>query len=147
MKHVFYYANIALFAWIVIGSCILFYYQNIDGTWNPPITFQTDQMALKTDKEIYRPGDTISIQNSICKKKNYVVHTTWKLVDDVVISFPDQGTRIVKVECVKDRWFEIGKIPQFASRGTNHLEAVAEMKINPLRTEYFNFRSQNFTVI
>lgn len=147
MKHVFYYANIALLTWIILGSLVLFYYDQVDGVWNPAITFQTDQMNLRTDKNAYRPGDTISVQNSICKNRNYGIHTTWKLVDDVVISFPDQGTRIVKMECVKDRWFEIGKIPQFASKGMNHLEAVSEIKINPIKTIYLNFRSQDFQVL
>lgn len=118
----------------------------LDAIIFPPVTTFTDQMNLKTDKTTYNPGDIVSIQNSLCKNRNYTAKTTWRLLNGTVITFPDQGSRISKVECVKDRWFVIGQIPLYATKGIHHLEATTEIQINPQKKVYLNFRSRDFEV-
>lgn len=140
--------GIGLFIYVMGGSAYLLYMQNIDGVLiNRPITFNTDQNNLVTDKNIYHRGDTISIYNSLCKNRNYSVKTTWRLINETVVTFPDQGTKIPKVECVTHRLFVIGVIPQSAVDGAHHLEATAAIQLSAIHTVYYDFKSVEFTVI
>lgn len=133
---------IILFIWLGVS----FYMNTLDAVLFPPVTTFTDQMNLKTDKTEYHPGDIVSIQNSLCKNRNYTAHTTWRLLNGTVVTFPDQGTRLAKVECVTDKWFVIGQIPLYATKGSHHLEAVTEIQVNSQKKLYLNFKSQDFEV-
>lgn len=133
---------LALFLWL--GES--FYFNTLDEAIFPPFTFKTDQMNLKTDKDLYHPGDAVSIQNSFCRNRNFTVVSTWKLFNGTVITFPSSGVKVVTAMCVKDQWFVIGTIPSYATKGTHHLEATAEVQLNPQKKVYLNFKSQNFDV-
>lgn len=134
---------ILLFFWL--GNT--FYMSTLDAVIFPPVTILVDRMNLKTDRVVYNPGDVVSIQISLCKNRNYTSRTTWRLLNGTVITFPDQGSRIADVGCVKDKWFIIGQIPLYSTKGVHHLEAVSEIQVNSQKKIYLNFRSQNFDVI
>lgn len=145
MKHILTYG---LLAFVVLGSLTLVYCQDIDGVYvNPPFTFHTDEQALKTDKTVYHRGDPIYIVNSLCKNRNYSAATTWRLVNETVITFPEQGARLSSVGCVENKQFFIGVVPPYSIVGTHHLEATAAIMLNRLHTVYYEFRSQDFQVI
>lgn len=136
-----------LFAWVLLGSLILIYFQNIDGVFlNKPLTFNTNEQALVTDKTVYRPGDTIRIKNSVCRNRDYIAHTTWRLYNETVITFPDQGTKLGGKGCVTDKWFEVGKVPPYAIEGVHHLEATSAVTVSKFKTIYYYFRSVDFYV-
>lgn len=136
----------AVFTLLFIWLGYTFYESTLDAVFFPPLTFSVDEQNLKTDREVYAPGDTISIQNSLCKKRNYTAKTTWRLLNGTVVTFPDQGSKVATIECVKDRWFAIGQIPLYATKGTHHLEAVTAITLNSYKTVYLNFKSQEFQV-
>lgn len=139
---------LSFFIWL--GST--FYYNTLDAVIFPPITAHTDQMNLKTDKDIYKPGDVISIQNSFCKNRGYTSITTWKLHNGTVITLSpldDTGKSFIKVSspgCVTDQWFTIGVIPLYATKGTHWADATTEIQLNFMKKIYLNFRTQNFEV-
>lgn len=137
---------LTVFALLFIWLGVSFYLNTLDTIIFPPVTFHTDQMNLKTDKDVYNPGDFVSIQNSLCKNRNYAVHTTWRLLNGTVITFPDQGSKIASMGCVTDKWFAIGQIPAYATKGAHHLEGVSELQLNSQKKIYLNFRSQVFDV-
>lgn len=133
---------IMLFMWLGWA----FYMNTLDALLFPPITTFTDQMKLKTDKDVYKPGDIVSIQNSFCKNRNYTAVTTWKLLDGTVITFPSTGSKVSTVGCVTNKWFVIGQIPLYATHDIHHLEATTEIQVNSQKKIYLNFRSQDFLV-
>lgn len=132
----------ALFIWLGWS----FYMNVLDAVIFPPLTFHVDQQRLKTDKMSYNPGDTISIQNSFCKNRNYTALTTWRLLNGTQITFPPTGSKVSSVGCVTGRWFVIGQIPVYATKGVHHLEATTEIQVNSQKKIYLNFRSQDFQV-
>lgn len=138
-----------LFYYVIFGSVYLIYVQTIDGVYvNVPFTFDAsiDHLALKTDKPVYRPGDTISILMSVCKHRNYRAITTWRLFNETVITYPSKGTVISGIGCLKDKWVVIGEIPPYAIPGLHHLESDSDVILNPLHTIYWHNRSVDFQV-
>jgi len=148
MKHklkIFYIAFCT--ATILVGSAVLYFYQNLDGTaFFPVFTFKVDQLALKTDKPVYHPGDNIFIFNSLCKNREYEARTTWRLYNETVITFPDKGTQLSSIGCFDNKKFLVGIVPPYALPGVHHLEGTTAIKISRFRTVYFSFRSVDFLV-
>lgn len=131
----------------IVGSGLLYYYQNLDGTvFNPAITFKVDQHALLTNKQVYHQGDNIFVYNSLCKNREYEARTTWRLYNETVITFPDQGARLSSIGCVDNKLFLVGTVPVYTVPGRHHLEATTAIKINRFRTIYYSFRSVDFYV-
>lgn len=139
-----------LFAYFFFGSGYLLYIQNIDGVYvNKPFTFGAgvDHLALRTDKPVYHPGDTVSVLMTLCKHRNYKAVTTWKIYNETVITFPSKGSVINGVGCITNKWIPIGDIPPYAIPGPHHLESVSEVILNPLHTIYWENRSVEFEVV
>lgn len=134
-----------LTVWVVVGSLVIVYYQSIDGLWNPPAIFKVDINNFKTDKEIYHTGDAVSILTSYCRTRDFEAHTTWRLINATQITFAEKVSQMTK-GCTTDKWIVIGVIPPYAYSGTHHLEGITAIKVNPLKTIYLNFRSQDFQV-
>ena len=105
-----------------------------------------DPMHLETYKSVYYPGDTVSIQTSICRNRDYSARTTWRLFNETVITYPSQVVRILSRGCLRNKWFPVATIPPCAINGTHHLEAVTEIRINPLQTLTYTFSSVVFEV-
>lgn len=147
MKIAFNIAVGSLITWVLLGSLFLTYYQNIDGTWNPPFTFYIDKNNFKTDKTEYHRGDAISIFTSFCANRNFQTMTTWKLINEFQLTFAAKPLHTIQKGCVKDKWIVIGQVPEYAVFGIHHLEGVSQNVINPLKTIYVNFRSVDFKVI
>lgn len=136
-----------LLGWVVVGSLIIVYYQDVDGVlFNTPITFSVDVQNLKTDKAVYHAGDAISVQFSYCRNRSFTASSQWKLVDDVETIFPE-SKYVLNPECIKDKWVLIGIIPPDTIEGTHHLEGSTQAQVNSLRTVYYEYRSQDFQII
>lgn len=137
----------ALFCWLILGWGFLIYMQNIDGVLiRKPLTFSVDTQNLHTDKAVYRRGDPISLEFSLCKNRSYTAQSTWRLINETVVTFPTMGTKIATVGCVKDKWFLIGVIPIYAVSGIHHLEGSSVVTLNPLHQIFYQYRSVDFTV-
>lgn len=136
-----------LLCFVLIGSLYLIYIENIDGVYiNQPFTLYVNGQDFKTDKQIYKKGDEVSIFTFFCKNRPYTTQTTWRLVDDIVTTFSDQTSKISTIGCLKNKYVSIGKIPPYVISGTYHLEGSSEIIINPLHTMYYSYRSQDFQV-
>ncbi len=135
-----------LLYFVLVGSLTLIYYKDIDGTVTGiPITFRVDQLNLKTDKAVYKAGDTVSVFTSHCRNRSYSIDTSWKLVNETVITFPEK-TAVATKGCTLDKWIPVGEIPAYSHLGVHHLEAVMAIKVNGIHTVYVNVRSQDFQV-
>lgn len=133
-----------LFAIVMLGSATLLYFQHIDGTWNPPITFKVDTQALETDKPSYGVGQWVSVHFSYCRLRAFTTRTQWQLVDDTVIFFPEQSY-LLKPECI-DKFVAIGQIPPYTILGTHHLEGMTQIQLNPLKTMQITYKTKDFNV-
>lgn len=143
---IFRYATYFLFAWAMLGSAVLLYFQNIDGiVINKPLTFYVDTQNFKTDKAVYHRGDTISILTSVCINRAYRGEVTWRLINETVVTFPT-SYKVNSVGCLKDKVVAVGTIPPYAVEGTHHLEGSLALHINAINTQYMNFKSVNFEV-
>ncbi len=136
-----------LFSWIVLASFFLFYMQHVDGVFmRKPLTFHMNPMEVSTDKAVYRRGDMISLRFSLCRNRDYTAESTWKLVNETVITFPAQGTKVLTNGCFTDKYFPIGRVPEFAVNGTHHLEGASVVTLNPLHQLFFKYKSVDFVV-
>jgi hypothetical protein len=141
--------NIILFTWVMLGSLVLIYFQNFDGVIvHVPLTLKVDALTLKTDKPVYKPGDTVYVQISFCKNYEYTSTTSWNLVNSIIRPFPAKAYTI-PVGCVGPEWFPVVKIPTddaFVGDGIYHLEGTTQIEVNPLRTVYYYFKTENFQI-
>jgi hypothetical protein len=139
-------ATYLIVGWFLIGSAIILFYQNVDGSFvRRPITFSVNVNALQTDKAVYHKGDPVLVHFAYCRYRSFSASTQWKLVNETVVFFPEQNY-ILKPEC-SDRWIQIGEIPSYAVLGPHHFEGTTAAYINALHTMYFNYRSMDFDVI
>src|SRR3978361_1256107 len=106
MKH---YLLVFLIVWVVIGTATIIYYQKVDGTWNPPLTFSVDTQALQTDKTVYHIGDEVYVRFAFCRSRNFTATTQWRLVNDIVIPFTPVNY-VLSPQCV-DKFVLEGIIP------------------------------------
>lgn len=146
MKTFFHYSVHCLIAFVLLGSLIVTYYQSIDGDMvNKPVKFNVDPLNFKTDKSVYKKGEAVSILTSYCRLRNFESHTTWRLINSTQITFAEKVSQMT-VGCTIDKYSVVGVIPPYAYSGVHHFEGVTAIKVNPLKTIYINFRSQDFTV-
>lgn len=145
MRNIFRIITWLLFIWVIGGSFVLMYMQNIDGVLvDKPATFNVDIQNFKTDKEVYHRGDTVKIYTDYCRNRSFEARTTWRIINATQITFPEKVTQNT-AGCTKN-WIAIGDVPFYAVSGVHHLEAVSALKISPIKTIYINFRSQDFNV-
>lgn len=145
MKKFYHYITWVLFLWVMVGSLIIVYFQNIDGViLNKPITFSVDTQKLKVDKQVYRRGDPIFVVFSFCRHRNYTAKTSWRLINDTVIAFPEISANYTKT-CFNGKAF-IGTIPPYSISGLHHLEGTSALRVNALNTIFINYRTEGFTV-
>lgn len=123
-----------------------FYENALDTILFPPVTYFVDNQNFKTDKSVYKVGETVSIFSSFCANRSFSVKTTWRLFNLTVITYPEQAQHILAQGCYKNKWFPIGAIPTYSTPGVHHLEGVSEIQVNSQKKIYLNFRSQDFEV-
>lgn len=144
----FHRMNIALFAFVMVGSFYLIYLKDIQGTFiNKPISFSMDTSSLKTDKSVYQTGDTVYLYFSYCKHYDYSNVSTWNLVDSIVRPFPAK-TYNVPAGCAAG-WYPVVTIPTddaFIGDGIYHLEGESDIAVNPLKTVVIHYKSQSFHI-
>lgn len=137
----------ALIIWIALGTSVLIYFQKIDGVFiNKPITFSVDTQALPVEHAVYHRGDPIKVEFSYCRNRTYSTRTTWKLINETVVTYPEVQA-VLKPECVQDKWVTVGAVPEFAVPGKHHLEGLTQIQINPANIIYQEYKSVDFQVI
>lgn len=136
-------ANIII---VVFGGLYLSYLQNFDAYMRPPITQNNDIQNLKTDKLVYHIGEGVKVYLDYCKHRQYEAITTWRIINETVITFPPKISGVAPVGC-KKIWAEVIVIPERAVLGVHHLEGTSEIKANALKTIHIDFRSKEFEVV
>ena len=110
-----------------------------------PITFRN--IPFPTDKDIYYPGEKISLFISFDKHTDAAATAYFTLVNGEHYNNAPQTMRTCGKECIGDYWFyEVVEIPIYAKPGIYHVEGYAEYAVNPLRTIGVKFRSATFEV-
>jgi hypothetical protein len=106
MKHPWLTAMFVFIFIIVFGGAFLVYYEILDGTvMNPPLTFRygVDPLSLQTDKQYYKPGETVSVYTSFCKKRDAKTTTQWALSDTVLTISRRRQRRISRQDAIPRR--------------------------------------------
>ncbi len=147
MKKMYHVCVFILFAWVMAGSIIIFYLQNIDGVLvRKAIVQNNDIQNLETDKPAYHLGEPIFLHLSYCKYRQYQAETTWRLINKTVITYPTKNSGVSSLGC-KDVWAKVVEIPSYATLGTHYIEGQSAIHVNAFRTVYINFKSKAFDVI
>lgn len=99
---------------------------------------------VKTDKEVYRPGERISYTVDYCKKRQISGLTSRTLVNDIRIAYTTITSDLpAGCHIVSDNDLII---PEFTSEGKYHISILVEYKINPIRVLRINYRTNEFIV-
>lgn len=129
-----------------MGLLYLLWFYNIDGVYmNPPITFKHDPLNIKTEKEVYKVGETIRIHVNFCKMRAGLGETRWSIIDGKIIDLPSNGLRELPVGCYpKDQatttLVDVVKIPlDYSLLGHKvHLEGVHKVHLEGVGTVYLS---------
>ncbi len=143
---------VLLAAWVLIGSTysiLVGTYNKLDGVYfNKALVQMNDTMNLETDKAVYHRGDTVKVRLAYCKYRQYQAETTWRIINETVITFPAKSSGVANLGCYgldKPLWAGVVTIPDYASFGTHHIEGQSVIHVN-VNDIYFNFKSQDFEV-
>lgn len=121
---------------IVIGAWVFYPYSTIE---------IVNANAIKVDKPVYHTGDTIIYTMSYCKENPQVMNVMRALVN---------GTRVTYASILSDppigchtNTFTSLAIPSLIEPGIYHMETTLEFKVNPIRTIYKYWKTQEFTIV
>lgn len=131
----------------VLGFSYLFYEVFLNGVVNPVLKFNTDPMSMPTDKLSYKPGEIVSVEIDVCKKRNIEATAQWALVDGFLVDYPSY-TISVEPSCIKV-WHPIGEVPTgnfIQKNDVVHVEGWVKYKLNDFNTQVYRLRSKEFTI-
>ena len=104
---------------------------------------------VKGDSKILTPvvktGDYVRYETSYCKYKDIESTVSKVLVNGLFFSYSPYQTRSLKLGCHTVEVFS--QIPHFIDAGTYHITISSQFKVNPLRTEVINYKTEEFKVI
>jgi hypothetical protein len=104
-----------------------------------------DNMAIATDKEVYRAGDKLVYTFSYCKNKDIPAVINRKLVDGFIINYISvysdtlPGCGVFSDDSLR--------IPDFVGPGVYYVAGVITYELNPLRKVTYHWRTKDFTII
>jgi hypothetical protein len=139
---------------IVAGSSVLLvfallygYMTCIDGVHvNPPIVYEAT--VLPVDKDVYAPGDVVSIYMDATKLRDVPGRVTWHLVNGRV--FPYATRDLNYPTGTYEKWIALDKEPlptaNLIEGEAYHYEAVVEKDVNTLKTIYYKLRTVDFKI-
>lgn len=123
------------------------YLKVLDGTYvNPPMVY--DGGMLKTDRDVYAPGDVVSVFIDCAKLRAVPGRITWQLVNGRI--FPYATRDLSYAVGSYEKWVTLDKerLPtaNLIEDGEYHYEAVVEKQVNPLRTVTYVLRTVDFRI-
>jgi hypothetical protein len=133
----------------VLLFCVLFYgYKRfLDGTVINPVMMY-DTRSLRADKEVYRPGEVVSVFLDLAKLRDVPGRITWSLVDGRVFPYATRELRYPVGSY--EKWVALDKerLPtsNLVPDGAYHFEAVVEKDVNPFRTVYYRLVTDSFKI-
>jgi hypothetical protein len=133
---------------IVVVGLVIGYWYFIDGVLNPVLLDKTDVMALKTDRGVYAPGDSIVVYNAFCKLRPIIGTSAVQIVDGQVLQM--RATEVnLPVGCYGvDKPFSgtATALPRNIGKGYWHLEWTIVYHVNPIKDVTYHRRSVDFRI-
>lgn len=137
-----------------VGLLYLLWFYNIDGVYmNPPITFKHDPLNIKTEKEVYKVGETIRIHVNFCKRRSGLGETRWSIIGGKIIYLPSNGLKELPVGCYPKgqsttTLVDVVKIPlDYSPIGYKvHLEGVGTVHLSGGREIRYTYKTTEFEV-
>ena len=136
--------------WVsILGLALFGYWHFIDGTIiRKPLEFYMDIENMEVEKEVYAPGEDVRVYTSFCKNRNAVGVSTWSLVDTIVRFYPEKRAS-APIGCygVPDpALFVAVSLPPDLVDGIYYLEGVSRVKINPVKTLIYHYKTEEFII-
>jgi hypothetical protein len=134
-----------LFLAIMIFGYLMF----IDGTLcSPPLIYETQ--ILRTDKDVYHPGDVVSVFLDVYKARDIQGFVTWELVNGRV--FPYARRELQSPSGSYEKWFPLENeaLPTANLEHPDtlyHFQALVEYPVNKLRTVTYKLVTTPFRII
>lgn len=137
-----------------VGLLYLLWFYNVDGVYmNPPITFNHDTLNIKTEKEVYKVGETIRIHVNFCKRRAGLGETRWSIIDGKITYLPSDGLKELPIGCYpknKDATtlVDVVKIPlEYSLIGHKvHLEGVGTVYLSGGREIRYTYKTTEFEI-
>lgn len=127
---------------VILGSLFLVWSIYIDGHWvRVPLVITA---PVTTEYPTYRPGETVYINISYCKKRALDAVLQCTLVNDYMTFYsPRHASR--EVGCGQVR-VPIQPLPETAHQGVYHFECAVSYRINGFNTVVVPYRTNDFEV-
>jgi hypothetical protein len=139
--------NDILYLVAIVSIFVIFTISGIFSYWwffsgTPLVTL--NPMAIKVDKAVYSPGDTITYYVEYCKTRSMPMVINRSLIDGFVINYvPVKSDPPIGCHTTLSASLVI---PPYAGAGTYHIEANINAKINPLKDFTEHWRSVDFII-
>ena len=133
---------------IIIGGICLSFLYFIDGEYfNKPLSEYSE--TLKTDKAVYRQGETITASWNRCMgremKAPFIKH--WAFVDSIIYNLPSvTGIPNTELGCREVNIF-ITDVPRNLLPGLYYLSGSIEYQINKVKTKIYERKTNEFEII
>jgi len=137
-----YLKHLSIFTFLLF---IFFFWLITYWSFQPNIISFENPDSLQIDKQEYRPWDRIIYTMTYCKKYRLVWLVDRSLVDWYRITY-NQITSDLPEWCHTVKSADL-VVPSFASASTYYLDISAEYKLNPIKTQKVNLKTQPFKVI
>lgn len=135
------------FSVIFVGLILsLIYFTFIDGVMiNKPIEFDTDPLAIVTEKPIYKRGEVVRGYLEFCKTRNIPARLQWSLIDHFLTIYPAKDS-YTPIGC-KQVTFNIEVIPKtVVPEKALHFEGLIQYRVNPFSIISVPLRTNDFEV-
>jgi hypothetical protein len=133
---------------IVFSMLFFVFVYFIDGTYyNPPFLGYTEE--AKTDKDVYKYGDTVQVSWDRCLNRPIYDKITrqWQFIDSLVYTLPEESSSPPNEIGCKTRTIIIGIIPTNLPVGKYYLIGHLNVPISKYRTLPFKKVTNWFEVV
>lgn len=140
-KHYLLIAMMGCMAFIVLVSA----YWSLDGLVFRRV-FDRDQITLTTDKDVYKPGETVTASYSLCTNREIRVINQWSLLDTYLRTYPKHETETSSKECVVNKSIVVETLSVTLPEDEYVFSGTKTIVVNPLRSITVSMTTNKFKV-
>lgn len=142
--------HIYTFSLVAIAAVFIAYLYLLDPFLFPAVRFEQDATNLKTEHEVYHPGDTVRVHMKFCKLRNSEDRTTWNLSNGITVATKEGPWGHLNTGCYPlngdTSLVEIGVVPLEAPTAEYRYFGVAEYRLWSGAVFQKDLRSEPFRV-
>ena len=141
--------SLMMLIWILlcVVSALVFYWTFIDGELIRKVIIIENPSELKTEKDVYIPGEMVRAYISYCKYRNIPAVYQSALVNHTLTLYSSQERNSGIMGCKKDVLIDLEVIPPNSYADTFHINRTLKYRVNPLREVIIQLKTVDFKVV